>query len=74
MDVWQKRTYDKLKKFVEDFSDTDGFDSASMKINRAEAYVLMKAMEYQELHANPPIVFDCSEGVTAGKPGEVIFK
>ena len=53
MDDWQKYLYMKLRDFVGKVPETVIGEEVQIKINRKEAYVLMKALEDQQRHLNP---------------------
>ena len=59
MDKWQGHVYDKVSAFTEsefEYSENE----VTISLNQREAYVVLKALEYQQRHLNQPrlIKFD----------------
>ena len=59
MNNWQNHVADKMSAFIgEDFEYAE--NEVRMDINQREAYVILKALEFQELHSRPLLVMEDS--------------
>ena len=65
MDSWQKHIYNDCAAFVgEDFDGNEKI-GATISFGQREAYVVMKALEFQEMYGNPMLIVDPDTGIVS---------